>query len=100
MVSSFLKTRVTDVAKCSKSLTIFGGLIKYFWIYLGQLFWNCANVHCCKRPNIEKNIYPSGHTAQDQTATVQMPFDNDTFSATKSYIVWYISKFLSHDKNP
>ena len=30
MVSSFLKTRVTDVAKCSKSLTIFGGLIKYF----------------------------------------------------------------------
>ena len=46
------------LAKSSKSLAIFGGLIWYleiFWTYLGQLLCNWTNEHCCKRPNIEIN---------------------------------------------
>ena len=52
-----------------KYLTVFGNFSKVLfriWNYFERAWAkNChrAKFHCCKWPNIEKLIYPSGHTA-------------------------------------
>ena len=64
------------------SLTRFGrsfALFKSIWQllnYVGNLLFYCAKFPCCKWPNIDEIIYPSGHTVLDSKNLFRFGFPN------------------------